>query len=46
MANGVSEVEDIHYVERGYEDIVEKLCAMGADIRKVTIPDDAYPKAQ
>ena len=46
VANGVSEVEDIHYVERGYEDIVEKLCAMGADIRKVTIPDDAYPKAQ
>lgn len=35
MANGTSEIEDIHHIERGYEDIVEKLRALGAEIRKV-----------
>ncbi|MFV0353131.1 MAG: UDP-N-acetylglucosamine 1-carboxyvinyltransferase [Oscillospiraceae bacterium] len=34
-ANGVSEVDDIGHIERGYEDIVEKLTALGADIRRV-----------
>lgn len=35
MANGTSEVEEIIHIERGYEDIVEKLRGLGADIRKV-----------
>ncbi len=39
IARGVTEIEDIKHIERGYEDIVEKLRALGADIRKVTIPD-------
>lgn len=26
-------------MERGYEDMVEKLCAVGADIRRVEIKD-------
>ena len=34
-ANGTSEVDDISHVERGYEDIVEKLQGLGADIRRV-----------
>ena len=34
-AEGVTEVEDIHYIERGYEDIVEKLRRLGADIELV-----------
>ena len=34
-AEGVTTVENIHYIERGYENIVEKLTALGADIRKV-----------
>ena len=35
MADGTSEVEEIGYIERGYENIVEKLRALGADIQKV-----------
>ena len=33
-ADGVTSVEDIHYIERGYEDFVGKLTALGAKIRK------------
>ena len=34
-AEGTTHVENIHFIERGYERIVEKLTALGADIRKV-----------
>ncbi len=37
-AKGVSEVEDISHIERGYENIVEKFAALGADIRRVGKP--------
>ncbi len=33
-ARGVTEIENIGYVERGYENIVEKLRKLGADITK------------
>ena len=32
---GTTEIRDIQYIERGYEDIVEKFKALGADIKKV-----------
>ena len=35
MADGTSEIEEIGHIERGYENIVEKLQALGGDIRKV-----------
>ena len=35
MADGTSEIEEIGHIERGYENIVEKLRGLGADIRKV-----------
>ncbi len=35
MADGVTEVENIEYIDRGYEKIVEKLSALGADIKRV-----------
>lgn len=38
-AEGITEIENIEYIERGYEGIVEKLRGVGADIRKVTLPD-------
>ena len=44
-AHGTSEVEDISHVERGYEDIVDKLTALGADIRRVVIPDQMLRQA-
>ena len=34
-AEGTTEVENIHFIERGYERIVEKLTALGADIKRV-----------
>lgn len=37
MANGITEVEDISHIDRGYENIVEKLTALGADIKRVMI---------
>ncbi len=39
-ANGKTVVEDIHYIERGYENFVGKLKALGADIEVVNFPED------
>jgi UDP-N-acetylglucosamine 1-carboxyvinyltransferase len=35
-AKGTTEIDDIFHIQRGYEDIVEKLQAVGADIKIVT----------
>ena len=35
VAEGTTRVENIHYIERGYENLVEKLTALGANIRRV-----------
>lgn len=37
MANGTTEIEEIGHIDRGYERLTEKLCALGADIRRVPI---------
>jgi UDP-N-acetylglucosamine 1-carboxyvinyltransferase len=39
-AEGFSEVYDIHYIERGYEDFPEKLRKLGALIDRVDTEDD------
>ena len=39
-ATGETEIDSIHHIERGYQNIVEKLAAVGADIRTIFIPDD------
>ena len=39
-AHGTTEVSCVNYIERGYEDIVGKLRALGANIRAVDEPDD------
>jgi len=39
-AKGTTIVEDVHYIERGYENFVGKLRALGADISVVDFPDD------
>ena len=38
--NGVTEISSIQYIERGYEDVVEKFRALGADIKKVYYSGD------
>lgn len=39
-AEGTTEISDIYHIERGYENIVEKLQALGADIKKVYVPSN------
>lgn len=39
-ADGFTTVEDIHYIERGYEDFPEKLRGLGAQIEKVETEKD------
>jgi UDP-N-acetylglucosamine 1-carboxyvinyltransferase len=34
-AEGTTTVGNIHYIERGYENLIEKLTALGADIKRV-----------
>ncbi|HHV50462.1 MAG TPA: UDP-N-acetylglucosamine 1-carboxyvinyltransferase [Clostridiales bacterium] len=44
-ARGVTEVEEIHHIERGYENLVEKLANLGADIRRVVTSDSLISRA-
>ena len=45
-AKGRTVIDDIYHIKRGYEDIVGKLSAVGADIKEVHTPDPvAYEKA-
>lgn len=38
-AEGITVIDNISLIERGYDDIVGKLSALGADIRLVSFPD-------
>ncbi len=38
-AEGQTEIGNIHYIKRGYDDIVGKLRSLGADIEEVLIPE-------
>lgn len=38
-AQGTTEIDNIFYIERGYENIDEKLRGLGADIKRVIKPD-------
>ncbi len=40
-AQGTTQIEDIQYIERGYDAIVEKLCSLGAEIRRIETPGPA-----
>ncbi len=40
MAKGTTEIEEIHHIQRGYDNIIEKLRSLGADIQLTTTPDD------
>ena len=44
-ADGISEVDETIHIERGYENIVEKLQLLGADIRRVEAPPSAINRA-
>ena len=38
-ADGTTTVEDAHYIERGYEEMIDKLRGLGVTIRRVETPD-------
>lgn len=39
VANGETEVGYLHHIDRGYDELVTKLCAIGADIKRVGKPE-------
>ena len=41
VAEGKTTIENIQYIDRGYEDIVGKLKKLGADINRVILPDES-----
>ncbi len=45
-AKGVTEIDSVHHIERGYECLVEKLAAVGADIQIIEVPDEEAAKPQ
>ena len=42
-AQGVTQLSQVQFIERGYEDLVGKLRAVGADIRTIVVPDEEAP---
>lgn len=44
-AHGVTEIDDIFHIERGYENIDDKLKLLGADVIRKTIPGSSMRKA-
>ena len=44
-AQGITEIEEVQHIERGYENIVEKLENLGAQIRRVEQPFPEVPAA-
>lgn len=43
-ADGITEIEDIHHIERGYQDMDGKLRGIGADIEKRYFPGESSIK--
>ncbi|SOB89951.1 UDP-N-acetylglucosamine 1-carboxyvinyltransferase [Ureibacillus xyleni] len=37
VADGETEIQEIYHIERGYSSLIEKLCSLGANIRRETI---------
>ena len=40
-AHGTSEITNVQYIERGYENVIEKIRGVGGHIRAVEVPEDA-----
>ena len=39
-AQGVTEIDSVYHIERGYEMLVEKLAAVGADIKIIQVAEE------
>ena len=42
VADGVTEVADVHHIDRGYEGFLDKLVSLGADVQRVSVPDEPW----
>ena len=42
VADGVTEVSEVHHVDRGYAGFVDKLVALGADVKREVAPDEPW----
>jgi len=42
VADGRTEVADVHHIDRGYEGFVDKLVGLGADVRRESAPEEPY----
>ena len=42
VADGRTEVSDVHHIDRGYEGFVDKLVGLGADVRRESAPEEPY----
>jgi anti-anti-sigma factor len=45
VADGTTEISDVHHIDRGYPRFVEQLVALGADVRRETVPELGCPRA-
>ncbi|MDF2838594.1 MAG: UDP-N-acetylglucosamine 1-carboxyvinyltransferase [Evtepia sp.] len=41
-ADGITEIDQVYHIERGYEEIVSKLIQLGANIHVETMPEDDW----
>ena len=41
MADGVTEIGNVHYIDRGYEHLTEKLSLLGAKITRAQVEEAA-----
>ncbi|HEX6074743.1 MAG TPA: UDP-N-acetylglucosamine 1-carboxyvinyltransferase [Micromonosporaceae bacterium] len=44
-ADGVTEVSAVHHIDRGYPDFAAELRTLGADVERLTVPDEPDPFA-
>ena len=42
MADGITEINDIHHIDRGYENFEDKFIRLGGDIRRVQVVSEFY----
>ncbi len=42
VADGITELSDVHHIDRGYEGFVPSLVSLGADVRRETVTDELF----
>lgn len=45
VAKGTTVIEDVVYIDRGYETVIEKFASLGADIKRVEVKEEAVQQS-